>query len=432
MPALAQSNQAQPPTQQGNDQSSQRNDQGRSKHQDVTAAEFVQKAATGNMFEIRSSQLAASRSENGSIREYARTLIADHRKMGQELGAAAGDATLPTELDQQREQMLTRLEQASGGQFDRRFIRMQIRAHQEAVSLYRNYTNRSERSTDSGRQTQNATLHQYAAKYLPILQDHLQTARELREDLRQQSNRTAARQNQQSDEGQRNSRSWTVEQRAPQVTVRRQQPNISIQQQQPRITIRQAPPTVTIDQPPPEITVQMPRPDVNVAAQRPQVSVNVPRPQVRFNDESLQPRVRIQGPRESDEGQYEFQRARPNVDYRRTGEPKVVYRNQNQEPKVQYLGADGSRLDSATQGREQQTTQSRNGSETRNTDSRNSDDWVRHAQRMTQDDDTQETTGVGQPDRQTDGTSTPERSRVRAEAVQCRRRTPRCALGQSV
>jgi predicted outer membrane protein/sporulation protein YlmC with PRC-barrel domain len=385
-PAPAQQNDAQTGVQTQQQQNRSQQDQGQ---RDLSSAQFVRQAAIGNLFEIRSSQLAISRATNDAVRDFAQTLADDHRAASQDLREAAGNVSVETELDQRHSNMINRLQKASGSNFDRQFVRMQIRAHRQAISLYRNWIDQNDtgagQTTAAGQSEQaNQDLVELAESTLPTLQEHLRTAQELRSQLRQGSG-MAARQNrrntaQNQPSGSRDT--LAIQQRSPEVTVRRQTPQVSVRQPQPQITVRQAPPTVTIQQPPPEVIVRMPRPDVNVESARPQVSVNVQRPQVRFQESDSEPRVRFEQ-QDSEGRQVEFQRAQPKVDYQRTGEPRVVYQQSDNEPRVRYQSQSG------TEGQH-----SRDQSEA-NAQQSDDQDWSREARRLTEDDAATEATTTG-------------------------------------
>jgi putative membrane protein len=70
------------------------------------AAEFVTRAANGNMFEIQSSQAALEKTQNDQVRQFAQKMVQDHTGAGDRLKQAAQGQTVPTELDQQHSQML--------------------------------------------------------------------------------------------------------------------------------------------------------------------------------------------------------------------------------------------------------------------------------------------------------------------------------------
>src|SRR3954452_3520773 len=67
----------------------------------VNATEFVNKAANSNMFEIQSSQLALTKTQDKRLRDFAQRMITDHTQAGDKLKAAAQGQTIPTSLDQE-------------------------------------------------------------------------------------------------------------------------------------------------------------------------------------------------------------------------------------------------------------------------------------------------------------------------------------------
>src|SRR4051794_35338114 len=169
----------------------------------VTGPEFTRLAAMSDRFEIASSRLAEQKSQNAELKQFAQHMMRDHEKTSQELqvlmpqaqGRGAGPASAypqsrePTgsgtpasvqggpqsdRLDQQHAALLQQLQQASGAEFDRLYVRQQITAHQQAVDMFRNYS-------QSGDTPQ---LKQWAAKTLPDLQQHLQMAQSLQQAVK--------------------------------------------------------------------------------------------------------------------------------------------------------------------------------------------------------------------------------------------------------
>jgi putative membrane protein len=138
------------------------------------AAGFVTKAAIGDMFEIRSSELAADRAQNSDYKAFATKIIEDHRANSEELKAMLQRSTelqriqLPTALDAAHQQKLQQLQSTTAG-FERAYRAAQIDAHEQAIQMFDGYA----RSGD------NAELKAWAAEKVPVLRDHLQMAQAL-------------------------------------------------------------------------------------------------------------------------------------------------------------------------------------------------------------------------------------------------------------
>jgi putative membrane protein len=136
---------------------------------------FASQAALGDLFEIRSSELAASRSGNAKVKAFAQQLIKDHTASSAKLTklAPAAKLSLPSGPDTPRQIVLSALSLYQGDAFDRAFLAAQVSAHEEAVNLFTNY--RKSATT--------AELRDFAAATLPALEKHLSAARALFKDV---------------------------------------------------------------------------------------------------------------------------------------------------------------------------------------------------------------------------------------------------------
>jgi len=139
--------------------------------QDMTPQDFVDKAASGGMFEIQSSQLALERSQKADIQAFAQLMIKDHTANSEELAAAAKDQnlTVPTEITGESAKQMQAVQDAQGDGFDAVYTEQQVAAHEATINLYQGYA-------DSG---DNEALVAYAKKSLPVLQQHLEHAQAL-------------------------------------------------------------------------------------------------------------------------------------------------------------------------------------------------------------------------------------------------------------
>lgn len=307
-----------------------------------TAADFISRANSGNLFEIQSSQLALEKSQNNPVREFAQKMVQDHTQAGDQLKAVAQGQSLPSSPDQEHAQMLQQLRGASGPDFDRRYVQLQQTGHQETVRLFEQYA----QAGDSPQ------LKQLAQQTLATLRQHLQGAQQLSTQL-PPTQTAQAQPGQPSASGQAGADqsrivvqqpapTIQVDQASPQVTVQQPQPQVTVRQPQPEILVRQPQPSVTVDIPQPEIIVRMPQPDVNVAMAQPEVQVNQPQPQVQVVQPEQQPQVQVQ----REQPQVTVQQAQnqpqvqiqgtdnqPNVRYERA-EPRVVVNQPQGQPQV--------------------------------------------------------------------------------------------------
>jgi putative membrane protein len=132
---------------------------------------FAMMAAEGGQAEVQLSKLAADRAASPDVKQLAQRLVQDHTKANQELMTLAKgkDISLPKDVDDTHEDVVKLFSALEGGQFDREFLSYQVMHHEKDVAAF------SVQAKDG----QDAELKAFAAKQLPILQEHLQQVRQL-------------------------------------------------------------------------------------------------------------------------------------------------------------------------------------------------------------------------------------------------------------
>jgi putative membrane protein len=139
----------------------------------LMAPGFLAQAASGDQFEIQSSQLALQMSQNASARNFANMMIADHTRMSQAMGAAAAAAGLhppaPVMLPAQQAALDQLRATAPGTPFDIAYQQAQVQGHQNALALMQNYA----ASGDV------PALRTAASQAIPTVQMHLAQAQRL-------------------------------------------------------------------------------------------------------------------------------------------------------------------------------------------------------------------------------------------------------------
>jgi putative membrane protein len=143
--------------------------------------DFVTEAASGDMFEIQSSQIALQKTSDQAVKDFAEQMITDHSKTSAELkslidsGKAKG--ALPTALDSSQQSMLDKLKNLSGSDFTQQYRDDQLKGHKDAVDLFRRYAKGGD----------NDALKAWAQQTLPTLQHHLEMAQNLDQAVARQN-----------------------------------------------------------------------------------------------------------------------------------------------------------------------------------------------------------------------------------------------------
>lgn len=129
-------------------------------------------AGAGDVFEITSSMILLSKSQNPAVRSYASTLI-DHHTQTTNLSLAAaksaGVMPPPPELSPQQKAQLGALHAAAPAAIDRLYLTQQVPSHQQALAINNGYAQGGDVPA----------LRQTAGSAVPIITAHLEQARQL-------------------------------------------------------------------------------------------------------------------------------------------------------------------------------------------------------------------------------------------------------------
>lgn len=137
---------------------------------------FMRQAAQNGYAELGSSKLAQDKATDAQVKTFAQRMVEDHTLAEAELKslASAKNVELPDEpsaTQKRRHDALSRLE---GAAFDRRYVQqMGVQAHRDNIALYRK----------AAANARDADVKAFADKQLPILEKHLEMARELEKSL---------------------------------------------------------------------------------------------------------------------------------------------------------------------------------------------------------------------------------------------------------
>ncbi len=140
---------------------------------------FVNQAAEHGQAEVRLGQLFVQNAQNQSLKDYGQRLIDDHNRLNQQLTQLATQkgVTVPTAVDMHRQRELDHLASLSGKDFDEKALKDSIRDHERDIRTFQ----------DAAQNSQDPDVKAFAQQALPILQDHLNQARQLEKTLNSSS-----------------------------------------------------------------------------------------------------------------------------------------------------------------------------------------------------------------------------------------------------
>ena len=134
-------------------------------------ASFMKQAASDSMAEIELGKIAQEKAQNPDVKAFGQRMVDDHTKASEELKPIADKmgVALPTGAEGKHGRMVKDLSKKEKN-FDREYVNAMVKDHEKSVKLF-------ERTSKKG---DSEEVRQFAAKQLPVLQEHLKMARDLR------------------------------------------------------------------------------------------------------------------------------------------------------------------------------------------------------------------------------------------------------------
>src|ERR1700694_2078048 len=130
---------------------------------------FIKDAAEDNLAEVELGKIAQQNASSAEVKQFGQRMVDDHGKAQQELETIAKKlgATVPTQPTGKHAHMVKELSKKTGARFDHEYAEDMVKGHEKAVSLFEKQSKKADAED----------LRQYAAKTLPVLQEHLKMAR---------------------------------------------------------------------------------------------------------------------------------------------------------------------------------------------------------------------------------------------------------------
>jgi putative membrane protein len=145
----------------------------------VDDKKFAQEAAKGNLEEVQLAKLAQQKASSDAVKQFAQKMIDDHTKANEQLQqlASRDSLTVPDRLDSKQQDTVNKLSQLSGPAFDKAYAKNMVKDHKKDVQAFR---------AESQLGTQ-ANVKQFASQTLPVLQQHLELAKNLDKTVKKES-----------------------------------------------------------------------------------------------------------------------------------------------------------------------------------------------------------------------------------------------------
>lgn len=133
--------------------------------------EFVSNAGMGGLFEVQAGNLALQKAQSADVRTFAQRMVTDHGAANAELAqlATTKGLALPTELGGTHEAAFDHLNGLSGAEFDKMYMMHMVEDHNKDIAAF----------DKAATTASDADVKAWAAKTLPVLQQHQQMAKDI-------------------------------------------------------------------------------------------------------------------------------------------------------------------------------------------------------------------------------------------------------------
>jgi putative membrane protein len=172
--------------------------------------DFVNDMLSDGMAEVELARLAKERATNPEVKQFAQMMIEDHTKAGDKLKQIASTYSIPQDakIDEKHKDLIDKLMKVRGPDFDKEYMKAMVDGHEDVVRRLRSRVdeNRSLGDRLTGKNPENPAsvkpepagdrvtmaINQWAADALPVVERHLDRAKQIKENL-DTNNRSTAR-----------------------------------------------------------------------------------------------------------------------------------------------------------------------------------------------------------------------------------------------
>jgi putative membrane protein len=139
-----------------------------------TDMKFVMNAASGGMMEVQLGQMAQEKGTDQSVKDFGSRMVTDHAKANDELKQLASQKgiQLPAKLERKDQAAIDKLSKVSGD-FDKKYMKDMVKDHKKDVAEFKK----------AAKKVKDPDLNAWAQKTLPVLEQHLQLAKDTEQKL---------------------------------------------------------------------------------------------------------------------------------------------------------------------------------------------------------------------------------------------------------
>jgi putative membrane protein len=135
---------------------------------------FVTKALQGGLAEVQLGQLTLQKSDNQQVKEFARKMVDDHTRLGDQMKQVAQQlgVAIPDQPSKKDRQIMAKMQSLSGSAYDQAYIKDMVKDHKQDLNEF-------QAEASSG---QDQAVKDAATQGSKVIAQHLQLAQQLAKD----------------------------------------------------------------------------------------------------------------------------------------------------------------------------------------------------------------------------------------------------------
>jgi len=135
---------------------------------------FATEASKGGMKEVEMGTMGQSKASNTRVKNFAAMMVRDHTKANAELKDIMTNKKLSETTKEDQSKHMQAMANKSGDDFDKEYMHMMVEDHNKDIALFK----------EESKNGKDAELKAFAAKTLPILEMHLDSAKAVYSSLK--------------------------------------------------------------------------------------------------------------------------------------------------------------------------------------------------------------------------------------------------------
>lgn len=138
--------------------------------------DFVKEAAIGGLMEVELGRYVEQNAANARVKNFGSMMVRDHSKANDELKSIASQKNiqLPASMDEKHMNSVNDLKKKKGAELDKDYMSDMVDDHEKDVDKFR-------KQSEDGKDPE---IKAFAAKTLPVLQTHLDSAKSIHDALK--------------------------------------------------------------------------------------------------------------------------------------------------------------------------------------------------------------------------------------------------------